>query len=88
MGWASFAAGVVAGNPGLMGASLLAMSKKQWYSAFQSIRKVINYQRKGVMKLICGNLTRNLIYTQPADFEFVKQFIVAHCREDVKVVSK
>ncbi len=88
MRWAGFATGLIAGNPTLMGANLLAMSKSQMYSTYSYISKVINYNRKGVMKIICTDMTRNLIYTQPADFDFVRQFIIGNCSKDVKILNK
>ncbi len=88
MSWAGFAAGVLAKNPTLMGSSLLAGSKSQSYSAFQNVRKIIHHKRKGVMRLICRDMTRNLIYLHPADAEFVGKFITEHCKKDVQTLEK
>jgi len=88
LNWVGIIAGAAAGNPTVTGANLLALSRKQLYSAFKNVRKVVVYERRNVLKLICSDMTRNLVYTQPSDFDLVKTLVLDRCRKDVKITIK
>jgi hypothetical protein len=74
-------AGMAAGSPTAVGANLLAGSRKQMYTKFKDVRKIVVYGKKSVIKLISRDLTRNLIYTKPSNFEFIKRHILSHCSD-------
>ncbi|WP_156000753.1 hypothetical protein [Thioalkalivibrio sp. ALJT] len=83
-----FLAGLASGNPSASGASLLALSRKRMHTPFNRVRKVVVYERKGVVKLIARNMTRNLIYAQPADFKLIKDLLLERCPRKATVIYR
>lgn len=82
LAWLGILAGALAGSPAVVGANLLAASRTQLYTEFKKVRKIYVDRRKRIIKLVASDMTRNLIYTSPADFAFVQEHILNHCRRD------
>lgn len=82
LAWLGILAGALAGNPTVVGANLLATSRKQLYTEFSKVRKIHVDSRKKIIKLIASDMTRNLIYASREDFAFVQEWILKHCRRD------
>lgn len=78
-------AGSAAGNPAAVGANLLAGARRQMHTDFKNVRKVTVFEKKRLLRLVCSDMTRNLIYTEAVDFDFVRGFILAHCKKGVPV---
>jgi len=55
---------------------------------FADVRKVTSDERRRVITLVARDLTRNLIYTPPADFDRIRDAILERCRTDVRVVRR
>ncbi len=70
-------AGLAAGRLSTVGAGLGA-ARTEMYSDFSKTRKVKSYPRRGLIK-VNGLLNHNQVYTAKEDFEFVRDYIVAHC---------
>lgn len=70
-------AGAVAGDARTAGAGLLAGSRKSLYSDFQKVRRVVVNETRSVI-YVNETLTRNQVYAAPADFAFVRDFILRH----------
>ena len=83
-----FLAGLASGNPSAAGASLLALSRKSMHTPFKRVRKVVVYERKRVIKLIARNMTRNLIYTQAADFKLITDLLLERCPKGAIVIRR
>ena len=77
IGKATMVAGLAAGRPSTVGAGLSAQ-RTEMYSAFAKTRKVKAFPRRSLIK-VNGLLSRNQVYTAPEDFDFVAEFIRAHC---------
>ena len=86
--WAGFAAGLMAANPTVAGANLLAMAKQEMYTQFSGVRKIIVHRRRGVICLVSRDLTRNLIYPPPGFADFVIRSLTEHCPENAKIIEK
>ncbi|CQR74102.1 hypothetical protein SOV_22210 [Sporomusa ovata DSM 2662] len=82
LAWLGILAGALAGNPTVVGANLLATSRKQLYTEFNKVLKIQVDRRKKIIKLIASDMTRNLIYSSQEDFEFVQEWILKHCCRD------
>lgn len=82
LAWLGVLAGALTGNPTVMGANLLAKSRKQLYTEFKKVRKIHVDRRKKIIKLIASDMTRNLIYASQEDFAFVQEWILKHCCRD------
>ncbi len=66
-------------NASGMGSAILAGTKSSMYSEWRVVRSVISYPRLNVIK-VNGLLDKNQVYADDADFEFVKGYIVNHCK--------
>ena len=71
-------AGIAGGRPGTVGAGLLSATKTSLYSDFSMVRRV---RARRSLHLIKVNelLTKNQVYVENEDFDFVFHFIVDHC---------
>ncbi len=85
---AGFMAGLASGNPSAAGASLLALSRKRMHTSFGSVRKVIIYQRRHVIKLIARDMTRNLVYAQAEDFELIRDLVLERCPKQASIMRR
>jgi hypothetical protein len=70
-------AGALAGNAQTAGAGLLAASRKNLYSDFGKVRRVVVNESRSVIYLNEA-LNRNQVYAAPADFAFVRDHILRH----------
>ena len=70
-------AGALAGSPQTAGAGLLAASRKNLYSDFGKVRRVVVNEARSVIYLNEA-LNRNQVYAAPADFAFVRDHILRH----------
>ncbi len=81
-------AGIASGNLSVAGANLMAASRKRMYTGFKNVRKIILYRKKGAMKLVANDMTRNLIYAPSQDLERVYQMILERCPRGTRVKHK
>lgn len=72
--------GSAAGSHAAMGSGLMSSAGGSLYTRFSNVRKIKAIQEKGLIVLY-GKLTKNHIYTTPADFGFVYGYIKEHCPE-------
>ena len=70
-------AGALAGNAHTAEAGLLAASRKNLYSDFGKVRRVVVNEARSVIYLNEA-LNRNQVYAAPADFAFVRDHILRH----------
>ena len=75
--------GLVTGSIGRVGQGILVASKRITVSEFAKIRSVKVYRKRHT---ICLNqlLTKNQIYADDADFDFVANYIVERCSTNGK----
>lgn len=73
-------AGLAAGNAQVMGAGLLAGSKQSTVSEFAQVKSVIVHQKRHVI-YVNENLSYNQVYADPADFDFVCDYILSRCKK-------
>jgi len=88
LAWVGVLAGMAARDPTVMGSNLLASARREMVTRFADVRKVTIDERRHVIRLIARDLTRNLIYTPPADFDRIRDAILERCRTDVRVVRR
>lgn len=72
-------AGALAGSPQVAGAGLLAGSRRSLYTAFSEVRAIEPKARRSVIHL-ATRVTRNQVYAEPEDFDFVLCHIASRCR--------
>lgn len=78
MGAAAAMAGVASGNLTMAGAGMLAASRNSSTSVFANVRKVKPRRWLHVIK-VNQRLNHNQVYVPDEDFDFVYDYIKAHC---------
>ncbi len=78
IGWLTAAAGIATGNIGRVGTGILTAARNSSSSEFQHVRKVKSVRMRHVI-YVNQLLGHNQVYAEDADYEFVREFIVAHC---------
>jgi hypothetical protein len=86
--WVGVLAGAAARNPTAMGSSLLGGARREMVTRFADVRKVVVDERRHVIRLVARDMTRNLLYTPPADFARIRDAVLERCRPDVRVVRR
>lgn len=88
LAWLGVLAGAAARDPTVMGAGLLGGARREMTTRFADVRKVIVDERRSVIRLIARDMTRNLLFTPPADFARVRDAVLERCRPDIRVVDR
>ena len=78
LGWLSAMAGLAAGRPAQVGLGLSVMARNSSTSAFAEV-KTIKPRRSRHTIYVNQRLNRNQVYAEDADFDFVQNYILAHC---------
>lgn len=78
LGLATFLAGLLTGNPTVMGAGLLSAHKQASYTKFSAINKIRVNRKRQQIKIRSSGLFHNQVFTHPDDFDFVLNFIRSH----------
>ena len=73
-----FISAIAAGRPSTAGAGLLAASRNALYTSFDGVRSIKPFPRQHVIK-VNAPLSKNQIYAEGEDFQFVLDFIRNHC---------
>lgn len=77
-GWIAMLAGVLAGNPSAVGAGILAATRNSLISNFSKVRTIQAVPRQNLIK-VNSPLSKNQVYVDDAQFQFVLDFIRQHC---------
>ncbi len=78
VGWVTALVGLAAGNPGTVGAGLLAASRNTMTSELKNVAKLKVRKRRHTIH-VNQKLSRNQVYAEDADFDFVSSFLKEHC---------
>lgn len=78
LGLTTFLAGLLTGNPTVMGAGLLSAHKQASYTKFSAINKIRVNRKRQQIKIRSSGLFHNQVFTHPEDFDFVLDFIRSH----------
>ena len=78
MGWLTALAGAAAGRPGPAGTGVLAATKRQTTSEFRNVSTVIGLKKRNTIK-VNQLLSKNQVYVQSADYDFVWDYITSRC---------
>lgn len=70
-------AGLLSGRPGTVGAGMLA-ARTTSVSTFSDVRKVKGVKKRNLIK-VNERLSRNQVYVEKEDFDFVYNYICEHC---------
>jgi len=73
-----FIAALASGNPTTAGAGLLAASRNSLYTSFDGVRSIKAFPHQHVIK-VNAPLSKNQVYAEGEDFQFILDFIRAHC---------
>ena len=77
MGWLVALAGAAAGRPTVAGAGMLSATRSSMYTKFSAVRKV--KENRGRHTIYVNELlSRNQVYAEDADFDFVLNYIKSH----------
>lgn len=88
LAWVGVLAGLAARDATVMGGNVLALARREMTTRFADVRKVVVEPRRHVVRLVARDMTRNVVYTHPEDFERVRDEILERCRSDVRVVHR
>ncbi len=69
--------GAASGSPAASGAGMLSGSKRMLYSEWQLVKSVKSYRRRNII-YINSPFSKNQVYAEAEDFDFVLDFIKAH----------
>lgn len=83
LGAATAAAGALSGRPTTAGIGLAA-TRTEIYTEFDRVRSVKAYRRRHLIK-VNGLLSRNQVYADGADFDFVLEYIASRVPEKAKI---
>lgn len=83
LGAATAAAGALSGRPTAAGIGLAA-TRTEMYTEFDRVRSVKAYRRRRLIK-VNGLLSRNQVYADGADFDFVLEYIASRVPEKAKI---
>ena len=78
LSWLTVLAGFAAGNATTVGAGLIGASRNVSVSDLQAVRRVKAVRRRHVI-YVNQLLGHNQVYAENEDFDFVKEYIAAHC---------
>ncbi len=78
LGLTTFLAGLLTGNPTVMGAGLLSAHKQATYTKFSAVNKIRVNRKRQQIKIRSSGLFHNQVFTHPDDFDFVLNFIRSH----------
>lgn len=73
-----FIAALASGNPTTAGAGILAASRNSLYTAFGKVRTIKPLPGQHLIK-VNAPLSKNQVYVEDQDFQFVLDFIRSHC---------
>ncbi|SFG06641.1 zinc-ribbon domain-containing protein [Oribacterium sp. WCC10] len=79
MGWLTAAAGLATGRVSAAGAGALAATRDSSISVFEYVKKVKAVRFSNVI-YVNQMLFHNQVYTSREDFDFVRDYIMKHCR--------
>ncbi len=79
-------AGAMAGNMQAAGAGMLAGSKQSSVSRFEKVKSITVNEKRNVI-YVNEKLSHNQVYADSADFAFVRDSIITHCKK-AKVTYK
>ena len=77
MGWLVALAGAAAGRPTVAGAGMLSATRSSMYTKFSAVRKVKGNRGRHTI-YVNELLSRNQVYAEDADFDFVLNYIKSH----------
>ncbi len=78
--------GAIANNYTAIGANLLSISKKNMYTDFKKVKKIIINKKKKIIYLN-ETFNKNQIYIQANDFDYIKEIILSKSK-NAKVLYK
>lgn len=71
-------AGAAGGKAGMAGMGILVASRTSMSSSYSSVRRIIACRRRHLIK-VRERFSRNMVFVADEDFDFVYQFLCAHC---------
>lgn len=87
LGFLTSLVGVSTGNLTAGGAGLMAASKQSLYTSFKKVKSIkVNKKRNTIF--LNESMTRNQIYAENVDFDFILNRILECCPKNVKVKTK
>lgn len=72
--------GAKTGNIGTVGTGLLTGSRQSMYSEWRLVKSITAHPQRNLIKLN-EPLNKNQVYVSDEDFEFVRQYIISHCKK-------
>ena len=87
LGFLTTLLGAASGSLAAGGAGISAATRKSLYTGFEGVKSVKIHSRRDTIYLN-ETLTRNQIYVDNENFQFVKEYILNHCPKDVKITEK
>lgn len=86
VGYFTIVAGVALGSPTTAGSGMLANFKQNMYTPFKKVKKIICFKKRNIIKLICSDYSRNIIFVHSGDRAKVLKHISENCKKaNVKI---
>lgn len=79
--------GAASGNMVAGGAGILAATKKSLYTSFKKVKSIKVHAGRNTIYLN-ESMSRNQIYVDNENFQFVKEYILNHCPKNVRYIEK
>lgn len=87
LGFLTALIGLSGGNLSAGGAGIMAATKQSLYTSFRKVKSVKAVRPRNTI-YVNESMTRNQIYVENEDFDFVLDHILKHCPKNVRVTGK
>ncbi|MBP1920672.1 hypothetical protein [Youngiibacter multivorans] len=84
LGFLTALIGLSGGNLSAGGAGLMAATKQSLYTSFKKVKSVKAVKSRNTI-YVNESMTRNQVYAEKEDFDFVLEHILRHCPKNVRV---
>ena len=84
MGFLTALVGLASRNFAVAGAGLMSAVRQSLYTDFSKVRSIKVREKRNVI-YVNETLSRNQVYAEDEDFDFVRDYIIAHCPKGIKI---
>jgi len=87
LGFLTALIGLSGGNLSAGGAGLMAATRQSLYTSFKKVRSIKAVRSRNTI-YVNESMTRNQVYVEDGDFDFVLHHIISHCPKNVRVSGR
>ncbi len=86
VGLISVILGLAGSNPTVAGAGLISAARQSMHTDFSKVKSIRIREKRHTIYLN-ETLFHNQVYAEPADFSFIREYILGHCKRGVRIGS-